>query len=320
MVEDRIQHYGFILVPGFSLMAYASAVEPLRAANAVTSTPLYRVSNFSVDGDDVSSSSGTRSPASKLPSGRGDLDAVFVCASGEPHQWDFPQIEDCVRRLARAGVIIGGISGGPIFLVRAGLLNRKRFTIHWEHEPLIRENYADLTPVKSRYVIDGNFVTCGGGTSALDLMFSLIARDLGRDIARRASDWLLHTETSEGEAPQRSGAVVRYGVHNPMLLKALEIMENSIEHPISLAETARHAGVSERHLSRLFATLMNSSYVRVYRRLRLERARTLLRQTAMPVSQIALATGYESVSYFAKAYRLSFGISPTAERTGSSGP
>jgi AraC family transcriptional regulator, glycine betaine-responsive activator len=312
----NLQPIGFVLIPGFALMSYASATEPLRAANLLAGRDIYRIVNFSPDGRQVLSSGGAIIPAEPLPGRQSGLSTVFVCAGGSPRDWQYPQLLSCLRQLAREGVRIGGISGGPYLLAQAGLLAQRDFTIHWEHAPALLEAFPDLAPRQARFVVDGNRITCGGGIAPLDMMHALITERMGADFARRVSDWYLHTEVGEPAAPQRASLAERYGVHHPGLLNVLEKMEETVEMPLDRAAMARIAGVTPRHLDRLFASHMGSGFLDQYHRIRLQHARRLLEQSPLSVSEIAVATGFSSGTHFARLFRRAYGVTPSGVRKG----
>jgi transcriptional regulator GlxA family with amidase domain len=211
-------------------------------------------------------------------------------------------------------VTIGGISGGPYVLAKAGLLDERRATLHWEHMPAFREAFPDITVVPSLFEIDGNRITCSGGISALDLMVALIERDHGRQLAASVGDWFLHTHIREGFGPQRMDLRYRLGVADEKLLHVLRVMERSIETPFSRTTLAHEAGISLRQLERLFQRHIGHGIHSHYRWLRLERARQLLRETALTVLDVALATGFASSSQFARAYSKVFGEPPSDTR------
>lgn len=312
--DRQVQEICFILVPGFALMSYASASEPLRAANLLAGREIYRVRNFSADGHPAAASSGVLVPAEGLPKSGAGLHTVFVCAGGGPGEWDQPAVLATLRLLAREGVRLGGISGGPYLMAAAGLLDDRSFTIHWEHAPALIEAFPGVQPTQARYVIDGNRISCGGGIAPLDMMHAMIGERMGGDFARRVSDWYLHTSVNEPVAPQRASLAERYGVHHPALLGVIEKMEATIEAPLSRTAMARFAGMTPRHLDRLFATHAGESFADTYRRLRLDHAEKLLQQSALSVSEIAVITGFSSPAHFSRAYRTRFGESPRARR------
>lgn len=308
-----VQRIGFILVPGFALMSYASAAEPFRAASILAGRPIYAVSTFAEGGGSVASSGAAMVSAVPLSAARG-LDIVFVCAGGSPAQWRRPAIHATLRQLAAEGTRIGGISGGPYLLAEAGLLHERRFTIHWEHAAALREAFPDLAPEQARFVIDRDRLTCGGGIAPLDMMHALIAGRMGPDFARRVSDWFLHTEIGAAAGPQRGSLSERYGVHHPGIIAVLEKLEASIEAPLPRAGLARLAGVSPRQLDRLFSAHLGQGVAGIHRRLRLDHARRLVRESPLSVAEIAFATGFSSAGHFARCYRAAFGRSPGNDR------
>lgn len=317
--DPLAQAFGFVLLPGFALMSFAAATEPLRAANLIAGRRLFEIALYG-ESSTIASSGGLSAPTRPLPRrAPSGLSTLFVCAGGQPADWRRPGVLRTLRRLAGEGVRIGGISGGPYLLAEAGLLTGRRFTIHWEHAPALMEAFPDLRPEQARFVIDGDRVTCGGGVAPLDLMHGLIAERMGPDFARRVSDWFLHTQIEPGAGPQRASLAERFGAHHPALLSALQKMASSIEAPLSRGAVARAVGVSPRHLDRLFAEHRGCSFLADYHRLRLEHADKLLRQSALSISEIAFATGYSSSSHFASAFRRLFATAPGGARAGRTG-
>lgn len=318
-VPRDIQSFGFILVPGFALMSYASAVEPLRAANLIAGRPIYDVTPLSIAGGAVASSGGAYVDCERLGERKSPFHTVFVCAGGNPADWHHPEIHSALRQFARKGVRIGGISGGPYLLAAAGLLNGCDFTIHWEHAPALMEAFPGLDPRQARFVIDRNRITCGGGVAPLDMMHALIAERMGGDFARRVSDWYLHTAVAEPADPQRASAAERFGVFHPALLTVLEKMEATIERPLDRSQIAALASMSTRQLDRLFAAHIGASFLETYRRMRLRHARRLLKQSPLSISEIAFATGFSSAAQFSQAFKSECGSTPSQFRLGIEG-
>lgn len=314
--SDKIvpAHIGFLLIPDFALLPYASAIEPLRAANRLSGRDLYRWSHISIDGGPARASNDVAIAADAgLEDGLG-LDAVFVCAGGNPALFAHQPTFAWLRQQARRGVRIGGVSGGPYLLARANLLQGHRFTLHWEHAPAFLEEYPDLDLRRSLYEIDRDRLTCSGGTAPLDMMHALIARDHGSELALAVSEWFLQTHVREGAGPQRMPLRERLGIAHAPLLRVIGRMEQTIENPEPREALARLANVSLRQLERLFRQHLGRSLGEHYLRLRLERARDLLRQTSLSVLEIALACGFANASHFSRSYRERFGHAPREER------
>ncbi len=316
MIEHRnVQRIGFVLVPNFALMSYASAAEPLRAANLIAGTDLYEVVPLSFGGEAVRSSSGILVDCQPLAVVGDRCNTIFVCAGGGPKDWVVGESAfGTLRRLARLGIRIGGISSGAYVLAAAGLLDNRDFTIHWEHAPVLREAFTHLTPRQARFVIDGDRITCAGGVAPLDMMHAMISQRMGAHFARRVSDWYLHTAVAEPGAPQRGSSAQRYGTNHPALLTVLEKMETTIESPLDRQAMARLAGTSARHLDRLFATHLKSSFLDTYRAIRLDHARRLIEQSPLSIAEVAFATGFSSAGHFSGSFKARFGRTPNAIR------
>ena len=314
--DGKTQVIGFLLINDFALMSYAAAVEPLRAANLLSGRELYRWRHVSVDGEAARASNGGRVLADTRVGDTGAFDTVMVCAGGNPALFDDPPAFAWLRDLARRGVRLGGVSGGPWILARAGVLQGYRATIHWEHLPALAEAFPNLELRRTLYEVDRDRLTCAGGIAALDMMVELIERDHGHTLAAAVAEWYLRTEMRAGSAAQRMEARERFGISNEKLLRALAYMEANLEEPASKDRLAAIAGVSVRQLERLFAKHLHATPTEHYLRVRLERARTLLRQTSLSVMETAVASGFVSPSHFSRAYRAQFGKSPKDERKG----
>ena len=134
------------------------------------------------------------------------------------------------------------MSGGAYILARAGLLERRRCTIHWEHIPALIEEFPDLRLERTLYVFDGDRITCAGGLAAFDMMAALIARRHGDDLAMAVSEWYLRTQSRSGEDSQRVSLRERYRVANERVLRVLALMEERIETPLSREALAARRG------------------------------------------------------------------------------
>jgi len=308
------QTIGFLLVPNFSLIAVTSAMEPLRLANWVAGTELYRWRVITVDGGPVTASSGMTIHAD---CGIDDVElqqTLFVCGGINIHEFDDPKVYAWLRRLARRGGDVGALCTGSFVLARAGLLDGYRCTIHWENLPSFTEEFPDIDVLPEIYQIDRNRWTCAGGTAALDMMLHVIARQFGDELALTVSDELIHDRIREAGDQQRLDLRLRLGVSHPKLLLAASIMEKHLEQPLGQEELAGMVGLSTRQLERLFSKYLGQTPTRYYLDLRLVKARQLLLQTSLSVLNVALACGFVSASHFSKSYREHFGHTPREER------
>jgi transcriptional regulator GlxA family with amidase domain len=302
---------GFLLIPGFALLSYAAAVEPLRAANHLAGKELYRWWNVApLDKPALASNGAAVVPDLRMGSDAVRLDLLLVCAGGNPADFNDRSTLAWLRKLSRRGIVIGGVSGGPFVLARAGLLNKRRCTVHWEHVPALQEAYPAVRLTRSLFELDGDRVTCSGGVAGLDMMVALIARDHGNKLGAAVSDWFLHSPTREGTRPQRMDLRSRLGVADENLIAALKAMEANIESPISRERLAALAGISLRQLERACRIHLGRGVHQHYLALRLGRSQQLLRETSLSVVEIGVATGFGSASQFSRAFRRVFNVSP----------
>lgn len=309
---------GIVPIEGFALMSYAAIVEPLRAANALSGEILYDVQVVQV-GDTATHSSGKdliprQTPMADAPR----FDLVLVTAAGNTLDYENPVLAAWLRSTARRGTLIGGVSAAPLFLARNGFLDGRRMTVHWEHSDYLQEIAPDALFEPSLYVIDRDRLTCGGGTAPIDLMLALISNQHGQKLAQLVSDWFLHTSIRPSAGPQRASLAERHGTVNAHVLAAIEAMETHVANPLDLAALAKIAGTSPRQLTRLFMAHLRETPIAFGRKIRLEKARTLLQTASLSVSDIALMTGFSSPAHFSSSYSAQYGVAPSNARGAAS--
>ncbi|ROO27017.1 AraC family transcriptional regulator [Salinisphaera orenii MK-B5] len=306
---------GFLLIPGFSHIGFSSAIEPLRMANMVSSTPVFEALTASVDGQIVAASNGVETVPDTLLDELTDIDTLLVCG---PNPIAFPQpayLGHRLRRMAAEGVVLGGLDTGTVLLARAGLLDGYRCTIHWQDRESMLVAFPDIVVSDHLYEIDRNRLTSGGGTAAMDMMLHYIAMvRADGDLAGAAAALLVHDRIRTGRESQHLPLRHEVGMTRPKLRDAVTIMEANIEEPLALAELARHAGLSKRQLERLFAAELDCTPSSYYMQLRLNIARTRLRYSQASIAEVAHGCGFGSNSYFTRRYSRLFGRTPSAER------
>ena len=308
------RRFVFLLQPDFTLLSFASALECLRIANRVLGINAYTWITVSENGAPVTCSAGT---IFHVDGDLGELDrddTLVVCGGLDIQSVSTKKILSWLRREARKGVGMVGLCTGAYTLAKAGLLDGKRATIHWENQDSFAEEFEEVTLTKSVFVVDGNRMTTAGGTSSIDLMLKLIADDHGEDSANAVADQQIYASIRTDQDTQRLSVPTRIGVRHPKLSQVIHMMESHIEEPISPSILAKDVGMSTRQLERLFRRYLNRSPKRYYMELRLQKARNLLMQTDMSVINVALACGFASPSHFSKCYRAHYNTTPYRER------
>jgi AraC family carnitine catabolism transcriptional activator len=304
--------YCFYLVPGFSAMGFVAAMEPLRVANRLAQRPVFAWRLCSADGQPVAASCGLQVAVD------GPLDetaaTLIVCAGFDPRRAISRTLIAALRRMARQGTVMGALDTGVYLLAAAGLIGDQPVTLHWEAVPAFCEDYPAVRVTEDLFCLGERLFTCAGGTAAIDMMLERIAQRQGPALARAVSDQFIHSRIRPHEERQRADIGARIGTRDPRLVAVIAQMEADLENPVALARLADGAGITRRQLERLFTTHFGLGPAAYYRNLRLDRARTLLTDTGLPLIEVAMATGFSSTNAMARAYQQKFGHPPGAER------
>jgi len=307
------QEIGILLMPEFSLICFSSITEPLRAANTLNGGGLYRWRLYSEDGSPVRSSSGFEI-AVEAPLEDADCPLLLVVASFHPERHFSPRLAARLRDQRRLGALLGGLDTGSYILARAGLLDGYRVTIHWEDLDLFAERFPGVDVVPDRFVVDGDRITAGGGTTALDMILAVIRAQHGHLLALQVASQFIYDQEHLPSDPQRAVAIRQVRAQAPAVATALEIMEETIEEPPAIAEIASRSGVSQKELERLFRKVLRTTPGQHFLGLRLATAERLLAQTALPIAEIAVRASFTSAPAFSRAYKTRFGRPPRAAR------
>ena len=310
----KAKRFVFVLLEDFTLLSFASAVDCLRLANRRLGRENYSWLLVGEGGESVSSSTAT---AFKLDDDLCELhrdDTIVLCGGINIQNATTKRLLNWLRREARKGTAIAGLCTASYTMAKAGLLDGKRATIHWENQDSFTEEFEEVDLSKSVFTIDGNRMTTAGGTSSIDLFLQVIAADMGDEIANWVADQQIYSSIRTDQDTQRLSVPTRIGVRHPKLSMVIQMMEANIEEPISPSLLAKEVGMSTRQLERLFRRYLNRSPKRYYMELRLQKARNLLMQTDMSVINVALACGFASPSHFSKCYRAHYETTPYRER------
>jgi AraC family carnitine catabolism transcriptional activator len=312
--NDQTMTIGFLLMPLFSMMAFVSAIEPLRVANRMAERQLYRWEVLSRDGNPVTASNNMSLAADHSIAKHPAYPMVVICASFNPlRHFDAP-LKQWLQRQNAAGVELGAIDTGAFLLARAGLLDGYRATTHWESLDSFSEAFPKVEVENSLYVMDRNRWSCAGGTASLDLMLHMIRRQHGHRIAAAVSEQFIHPEIRGPGDRQRMEPKERQGISHAGLSRVIKLMESRLEEPVMSAALAKAAGMSLRQLERLFDRHFGMSPRRYYLDLRLQRARSMLQYTDMSIVEVAVACGFGSAAHFSRSYHGWAGKAPSAER------
>lgn len=312
---DKPQHFVFALVEDFSHMAFSCAVDPLRIANLISGRDLYTWSFASLDGETVTSSNTsvtiTHHRFQEIPA----CERLFVISGINMQRMDHSVLLNALRRIDRTSETkIGALCSGAYILVLAGFLNGRKAAIHWDYHDSFQENFPEVNLVRNVFVGDEKYTTASGGTATADLMLHLIERDHGYDLSVAVADQMVYNAVRDATSEQKVSLQSRSGMRNKHLARAIELMRDTLEDPISPALIASEIGISTRQLERLFGKYLNTSPKKYFLEMRLDRARHLLLQTEMSIVNVAMACGFQSPGHFSRVYRINFGVTPMLQK------
>jgi transcriptional regulator GlxA family with amidase domain len=242
------------------------------------------------------------------------VDILFVAVGLTTEFPGKSKVLAALRSWGRRGGAMGALSVGSYLLAEAGQLEGYRCTIHWENRAGFMERFPEIDCTGNVFEIDRKRYTCAGGTTSIDLMLEIIRTDFGSNLANGVANQFQHERIRSAGDRQRVGPERDLTGKSEKLRRIVELMADHLDEPLSAVQLAKSAGLSVRQVERLFLRHLGVTPGRYYMRLRLERARELLRQTNMPILDVAIATGFTSHSYFAQSYRLQFGRPPSEER------
>lgn len=305
-----------LLTPGFNLAATMSFVDPFRSTNYLEGVSLFRWTFLSENGGMIRASNGAGIETVALEEVDEDNpDFLIVSSSWEPEAHVSPTIRAALRRAARRRVTLGGIDTGAFILAHAGLLTGHKATVHYEHIDAFQELFRDTEVLETLWVFDGQRITCCGGAAATEFALHIVQMLHGGALANAAARYLFAPQLRDHAALQSPQDLEPVGATVPDTVRmAVRVMEENLETPISIADICDRIKISHRQLDRLFQHYVRKSPALYYRDARLDRARGLVTQTSLPMTEIAYASGFSSQGVFSRAYRARFGLAPREDR------
>ncbi|MEX2488491.1 MAG: GlxA family transcriptional regulator [Pseudomonadales bacterium] len=314
VADDKTYRIGFLLIENFTLMALATAMEPLRMANQLTGKELYSWQLIAQKPESIRASDGMQMVPDVGIQDASEFDLVFVVSGVEvATSCSEPEIR-WLQTMARKKMPLGAVCTGSYVLAKANLLKDYSSSAHWEYLASLQEQFPDVCWNNQLFTFDRDRITCSGGDVPLHMMMSLVSLHHGQELANAISDMFVCERIRQGDEPQRMRMDSQVYANQPKLAEAVHLMEANVEEPIDLSDIARYAGVSRRHLERQFLSNLGCTPSRFYLKLRLERAQQLLKQTSCSIVDIASMTGFVSTTHFSRCYRKYMGKAPKAER------
>ena len=294
-----------LLFDRFSNHCLANVLEPLRAANDLSSQQVFEWNIVVLGGQRVRSSSGLRLEAdAQLADMRGDILMVMPSYGFLTHA--NVTSSRALRAAARRFDTLAGLDTGSWLLAEAGLLDGYRATIHWDELDRFSERFSDIDVQKEAVIYDRDRITCGGASTAFALAMQMIEKQHGAALRLRVEHLF---SGAYAQRPVRRGGIAA---------RAVDLMRAHIEEPLQIAQLAQQLGRSQKHLEQQMLARLGAAPQVIYRRIRLERARQLSLDTTISVAEISVRCGYQDASAMTRAFRSEYGTTPQALRRASS--
>ena len=304
----------FLVLSGTSILCVASAIDPLRAANRIAGEQLYKWTIVSPDGTNPQTTSGLPVAVSSKFDADDHHEVLIVIAGFGTAPYTKGPFLAGLRKAGRRARAVGGIEAGTWLLGRAGLLDGRAATTHFEDAEDFRAAFPLCNVKSDRYVIDGHVFTCGGASPAFDLMLHLIRSRHGMAMALSVANVFVYDQP---HAPSESQPLVSLGQlekHDPRVASAIRMMEASIDAPMPMSTIAKRLTVTARTLEIAFQKLIGETPGHYYLGLRLAAARKMVTDTRLPITEIATRTGFSSAAAFSRAFAHKFASAPTLLR------
>ncbi|MEU6477506.1 helix-turn-helix domain-containing protein [Streptomyces sp. NPDC047017] len=240
--------------------------------------------------------------------------AVEVDSEHRVHPLVDPALVGRVKTLAGRSHRIASVCVGAHILAAAGLLDGKRATTHWSTARQLAADHpaveVDADPI---FIREGNVWTGAGISACLDLSLALIADDLGEAVALRvARQLVMYLKRPSGQS-QFSVPLEQVSTTRRIEDLRHHILRN-LGRPLTIADLAAFAHVSDRHLTRLFKTELGTTPYAYIESVRVEKARGELETTDATLERIATNCGFGTTDTLVRAFRRRLNTTPTEYR------
>lgn len=310
---------GFVLSPGFTLLAFSGFIEALRHAadEGDRSRQLYcRWTIMGADARPVRASCGMEVKPWEPSRDPTEFDYVVIVGGVLSA---FPQHNPAtfayLRHVAASGVPLVGACTGSFALAHAGLLDGRRCAVHRGHKQDLIAAYPKVIPVTGKaYVADGKYYTTPGGIAPLYLALALIETHCGQARALKS------VAQMNGEPIKTALPVLPEQFNQPSVCgdwrieRAVELMRHRIREPYGIDCLAAALGTSVRQLTRAFQEHVGVSPSAFWRNLRLEHARWRLLNSSRTITEISHECGFSDASHFSRWFRKTYGETPASYR------
>lgn len=242
----------------------------------------------------------------------GSFDTILVAGGDGANTMRYqPHFVDWLKRQCEGARRFGSICTGALVLAKAGLLEGRRATTHWNWCAELAQNYPGVTvdpdPI---YVKDGNCYTSAGVTAGIDMTLALVEEDLGSELALRIAKMMVVFLRRPGGQSQFSATLAAQSQDHRPLGDLLAWIADNITRDLSNDMLARRSAMSPRNFARLFTQEIGKTPGTHVEDLRLEAARRQLESTAAGLEEVAKFSGFKSAEVLRRVFARRLGTTP----------
>lgn len=304
-----------VLMDGVQALDVTGPLDVFAAAN--DNGAHYRLITASSAGREVRTTAGVRlAPDAVLEDLSGPIGTLLV-----PGRVDWRgamndrELVEGIARLSKRSGRVAAVCSGAFPLAATGLLDGRRAATHWLLAGELARTFPDVRVDRDAiFVRDGKILTSAGVTAGIDLALSLVEEDHGPDVARATARYLVVFMARPGGQSQFSVRLNCAPPRNPVMRTVLDAVTADPGGDHRRDTLAARAGVSVRHLTRLFRTELDTTAAHFVERTRIEAAAGLLESGTETMDVVARRSGFGSEETMRRAFQRELGIAPSAYR------
>ena len=306
-----------VLFPGFLLLDMAGPMEVFSIANRyLAPADHYVLTTIGTEPGALRASNGVNVQADlHIDQAIQGYDLLLVPGGpGAYNERHLPLLHWLSGAVNRAGRY-GSICTGAFVLGHAGLLDGYRVTTHWHYTERLIKGFPKATVETDQiYVLDRNLITSGGVTAGIDLALAVVAEDHGKKVAQDVAKVLLVVMKRQGGQAQFSPLMATVAPHETPITRVQNYVLEHLDEAFCIERMAGLATMSTRHFTRVFAREVNMTPMEFLQNARIDRARSLLETSDLPLKTVAFKSGFGSVRHMRFLFGEKLGLTPSQYR------
>jgi len=295
------------------LQVFARASDMYKRASPA-SLPIYSVEVVSISASrSLFANCGVRVIADRtFREVRGKIDTLLVAGGDAIEQNEInPKAVRWLKRISPRIRRVGSVCTGAMLLARAGLLDGRRATTHWNWcQTLIKRAPRARVERDPIFVRDENVYTSAGVTAGMDLALALVEEDHGSRLALQvARNLVLYLRRPGGQSQFSAALSLQLTDRKPLLELEAWVLDN-LQKPLNVPLLAQRVAMSPRNFARVFTKEMKTTPAKFVERLRVEAARRRLEESRNSMEIIADECGFGNVNSMRNVFQRTLKIAP----------